>query len=143
MPLRLKPALSGIELVDQEQRDRRGDVQAGRDAEEPGRAVRRQRHVVRLGQRGDLLHRRDAAGVAAVRLEDVEAAVLQVRHELPDGAVALAGRQRDRDLLLEPLEHLDVARHRRLLDEQHVVRLDARRRAGSASPAARRSGRRT
>ena len=35
--------------------------------------MRRQRHLVGLRQDGDLLHLRDAAGVAAVRLQDVEA----------------------------------------------------------------------
>ena len=64
-----------------------------------------------------------AAGVAAVGLENVDAAFLEEGSKPPDRALPLARGQRHADLLLEPLEHLDVARHGRLLDEQQVVRL--------------------
>jgi len=106
-------------------------------------AVRRDRYLIGFRQDGDLLHLRDAAGVAAIRLQHIEAALVQVGDELPDGPVALAGRQRDADRLLDALEHLDVARYGRLLQEEQVVKVAQRQRTGSGSPAAGRSGRRT
>src|SRR5262249_43549108 len=59
---------------------------------------------------------------ANVRLQDVDAAVLQVGNDLPDGAVPLAGCDWNADLLLEPLEHLDVARHGGFFEKKDVVR---------------------
>ena len=50
--------------------------------------MRRQRHVVRLAQRRDLPHLTNAAGLPHVGLQNVDAAVLQIGNDFPDGAVA-------------------------------------------------------
>ena len=49
---------------------------------------------------------------------------LQIRHDSPDGAIALTRRQRDRNLLFDSFEDFDVARHRGFFNEHHVVRFD-------------------
>src|ERR1700735_4673362 len=82
--------------------------------------------MIRLRQRGDLPHRCDAARVATVGPQNVQATILQIGNELPDGAIAFAGGQRNCNLFLQPLEHLDVARHGRFLDEKYIVGLEAR-----------------
>src|SRR5205807_2460013 len=86
-PLRIEALIVRVELVDQEERNRGDNMEAGRDAKVAGGAVRGQRNVVGLGQKGDLLHLADAARVAAVRLQDVETAIVEVSNHLPDGAV--------------------------------------------------------
>src|SRR5262245_58547204 len=88
--------------------------------------MRRDWNVVRLRERRDLLHLRNAARMSAVRLDYVEAALMQIRDELPDGAVALAGRQGNADRFLQSFEDFDVSGYGRLLDEQDVARLDHR-----------------
>src|SRR5262249_55087063 len=68
---------------------------------------------------------------------DVDTALVQVGDHLPDGAVALAGGQRNVNRLLEALEHLDVAGNRGLLDEQNVIRFEG---AGELDEGGRRHG---
>ena len=81
------------------------------------------RHVMGLGQGGDLLHLGDAAAVAAVRLQHVHHLGLQDLAHLPDGAVPLARGQGHGDRLAHPPHDLDVARHPALLPEQQVIGL--------------------
>ena len=69
--------------------------------------MRRQRDIVSFGQRRDLAQLADAPAVGAIRLQDVDAVVLQVRYHFPDAPIALAGRDRHANLLLETLEDLD------------------------------------
>ena len=96
-----------VKLMDEEERRGRRGVDAGGNAEVARGAMRRERHGVSLGQRGDFPHLRNAARVAAVRLEHVNAPFLQIGDHPPDGAVALAGRERAVDGLLKALENLD------------------------------------
>src|SRR6185295_1896150 len=113
-----------VHLVNEQERDREAGVEAGGDTELAAGAVRGEGDEVGFGQRGDFLHLRNAAGVAAVGLQDVDAPLVQVRQHSPDGPVPLAGRQRDFDVLLEPLEDFDVAGDGGLFEEQDVVGLD-------------------
>src|SRR5207253_7533236 len=109
----------------------------GGDAEESCRAVRGERNVIRLGERCDLLHLADAAGVARIGLKNVETAFVQVRDEFPNGAVAFAGSQWNGDVLLEAFEDLDVAGHGGLFEKEQVVRLEGR---GQLDERGRRNG---
>ncbi len=125
MPGGLKPALLRIELVDQEERDRRRRRAGWRRC--PGTLA------VQCGASGTKYASASVAIFFIWLMPPVwqqsgcrmsMQPLLQVREHLPDRAVALAGGQRDVESALEPLEDLDVAGHGRLLDEQHVVRLD-------------------
>ena len=110
-------------LVDEEEGYGGHHMHAGGHAEHSGGVVGRKRHVVGLTEGGDFLHLADAAASADVGLEHVDAALVQVWDEFPDGAVAFAGGQGHVDRLLEALENLDVAGHGGFLDEKHVLRL--------------------
>src|SRR5206468_1899208 len=109
-----------VELVDEKEGNGSNHVQTGGNTKETSSTMRRQRHVIGLGNKGDLFHLTDAAAMAAVRLQDVETAVIQISEPFPDGAVAFACCQGNVDGFLETLEYLDVARDCGLLDEQHV-----------------------
>src|SRR5262245_7579344 len=102
-------------------------MEAGRHPQVRLRTVRSQWNVVGLGQGGNLLHLRDAARVAAVRLHNVNRVFGEVGQDSPDGTITFAARQRNADLLLQSFESLDIPGNGRLLEKQNVVRFDGSR----------------
>ena len=77
-------------------------------------------HMKSFCQCCNLLHLRDATGVTAVWLQDVDRVFGQVGNDTPDRAVALTESQRNSDLLLESFEDFDVSRYGRLFEKENV-----------------------
>ena len=99
----------------------RAEVQVHRGRERPHRVVRRDRDVMRLGDRGDLAHLEQAADDADVGLDDVGAARRSAGQELEAAVEHLAGGERAPSLRLQLGPGGDVLGPDRLLEEQRVV----------------------
>ena len=98
--------------------------------------MRRERHKERLGQGGNFFHLSNPTGLAAVGLQNVDAALLQIRHDAPDRAVALAQCD-DLTAAVAKELHLDMTRaHDQFLEEHAGV---AEMTAGEAAHAVERS----
>ena len=124
--------VEGVEmLLDQEVRDARRELQADRSRDRPAALMRRdiaamRERQIRHGQRVG-----DAAERHRLGLEDVDAAALRQREELPDRVVHLAGRDRDRACRRDRMHRLLPVARRRLLppvdaERRHAAR-DAQR----------------
>src|SRR5689334_17980465 len=98
-------------------------MEAGSHSQIRLRAMRSQRNVVRLGQRSDLFHLRNSAGISAVGLNNVDGVFSKIREDSPDRAIAFAAGQRNFYLLLEALKRLDVSWNGRLFQKEKFVRL--------------------
>src|SRR5499426_1270616 len=83
------------ELKDQEVRDREAGVHRSDCADGAVRIMWRNRHVIRIGHRRDLLELRDAAGARNVRLNDPHGLPLEQFAETVPSEDAFACRQRD------------------------------------------------
>jgi hypothetical protein len=110
-------------LLDERVGRREVDLQRGRQADRPQRAVRSERRAVGLGERADAAGLGDPARVGRVRLDHGDPRV-EHRPELPARVQPLTGRDRDRRRRHQPRERVAVLRHERLLDEQRRQRLE-------------------
>ena len=92
-------------------------VAAGDSTAEPGADVT-------AGSGRPHSHGDTPAAVAAIGLEDVQAAVLQIREHFENRAIPFTCCQWNRNLFLQSFEDFNVAGNGRLFDEQQVVGLD-------------------
>src|SRR5262245_27628949 len=88
------------------------------------RAMGGQRYVVRLCKRCKLRHLGNSAGIAAVRLNNVDDAFREIRKYSPNGSIAFAASEGNLDLLLDTFKGLDVARDGRFFEKEEVVGLN-------------------
>ena len=99
------------------------ELEVCRERNRTERTVQRERDVVRLGHRGNLLHLRDAAGVRRVGLDDVHIPVGEDLLEVPARAEPLTEGDGRRAMVRDLLQCLGVFGQHRLLDEHQAVRL--------------------
>jgi hypothetical protein len=118
---------AGRVFLDREVGDGRVQLQARRQADRRERVVRHHLHVVGLGDGRHLLGAGDAAAQAQVHPRVLDAAARQQGLELVDVGEALAGGDRDADLLGHPRHAVRAFGTDRVLDEHRVGVLDAAR----------------
>ena len=105
---------------------RRADMNRRDEARPEIGRMRRDLGAVRLRQRDDLLHRRDAADLGDARLHVVHLGAPDQRFEIRHRAAALAGRDRDAAFGAHPRHAVVVlGRPYRLLEPEEVVRRHA------------------
>ena len=107
-------------LLDEGVRRAEIDLQARGEADRAKGAMRRDGDIVRFGHRGDFLQFADAAGVGAIRLDDVRAAAGEKLLEAPARKLAFAGGDGDGGHGTQIEQRLVVLGKHRLFDEKRA-----------------------